>query len=663
MENIMDDKLIVQKEKDLFIKIIGGVMILSIILICRIFLKLDLIKNDIELIVVFIETFGFIFSVLACTSFLISYRRIHNDSVFLISLMYLSLTISAAFQYMNSFNTYYNEFQYYNYDTVTSWMLKSALIIIALLPKNKIKSFIVNNKTKSVICIFFYMLFSSFLCTLFNLYTNENLFAFINLFLMVIYFMATIRFFSTGFKEKEYLYFVISASMFILTIKTIYILLNLNISQMYQLIITSSLGYLVLLIIISGSFIELLLYVHRVKKLNKKLKVFYDLSDNNNHTFLLICSKEGNVIYANKKFKDAHPNLDLDSYSASSEIHNEALKGPFSILRPVSEINKIKNALNECGQWRGVLKVNKDNLYIDCSIQLVNPLDTNGLISVSYMDISDIINKELELEKLKVYNKEQTEFISNISHELRTPIHIFYSTVQLLDKFCMNNVSNFKDVYTKYRKSLHINCKRMLRLVNNVIDISRIETGLLKGAFKYYNLISIIEDVTLSVKNYAQLKSITIHFDTDCEEFISECDCNMIERVVLNLLSNAIKFSEENKNIYVNIFGYDDYIDIHIRDEGRGICKNDIEHIFKRFIQSDKSLTRKSEGSGIGLSIVKSIVDLHEGHISVESNVNIGSTFKIILPQIGNNHDECNIFDFNDYNTELELSDIYEVLV
>ena len=71
----------------------------------------------------------------------------------------------------------------------------------------------------------------------------------------------------------------------------------------------------------------------------------------------------------------------------------------------------------------------------------------------------------------------------------------------------------------------------------------------------------------------------------------------------------------------------------------------------------------KKEGSGIGLSIVKSIIDLHEGHISVESQIGVGSTFKIILPQIGDNADECNIFDINDYNTELELSDIYEVLV
>ncbi|MDU6984448.1 MAG: ATP-binding protein [Terrisporobacter othiniensis] len=659
MDSIMGDKLIVQKEKNLFIKIISGIVILSVILIARIFIKLSLVNNDMELIIVFMETFGLIFSILACTSFVISYKRIKNDSIFIISLMYLTLTISVAFQYMNYFNTFYNKFEDYNYDTITSWVLKSFLIIIALLPENKIKSFITNNKTKSIVFIFCYMLFTSLICSTFGLYNNERLFLFINSFLIIIYFVASIVFFAIGFKENEYLYFVISSSMFILTIKTIYIIMNINISKLYQLIIMSSLGYLVLLIIISGSFIELLLYVNRVKRLNKKLKVFYDLSDNNKHTSLLICDNEGNVVYANEKFK----NHDSPSQFKFDKNYNEVLKAPYRRFRPTSEIDKIKSDLYKYGQWRGVLKSANEDLYIDYSVQLINPMDKNSLISVSYMDISDIINKELELERLKVYNREQTEFISNLSHELRTPIHIFYSTVQLLDKFCIQNESSFANVYKKYTKSLHLNCKRMLRLVNNVIDISKMETGILKGDFQYYNLISIIEDVTLSVKNYAEQKSINIHFDTSCEEFISKCDCNMIERVVLNLLSNAIKFTDENKNIYVNVFGHDDYIDIHIEDEGKGISKNDIEHIFKRFMQCDKSLTRKSEGSGIGLSIVKSIIDLHEGHISVESKIGVGTIFKIILPQIGDNPDECNIFDINDYNTELELSDIYEVLV
>ena len=622
---------------------------------------MKLANNDMELVSLFAEAFGLIFSMMACASFLISYKRKKNDRIFMIFLVYLSLSMSVAFQFLSCFNTYEDGFQYYNYDVISSWSLKLVLIIIALSKSSKIKSIIINNKFKSIFAIFIYILMSTYICEYFNLYTNENFFKFANMCLIIIYFIGNLGFLYLGIKEKEYLYFTISSIMFILTIKTLYVFFNLNISQMYQMIITSSLGYLALLTIISGSFVELVMYISKVKNLNKNLKVFYNLSDNSKHSFLLICNKKVEVLYANDKFKNNYK--EFATKCNYDENNCEILKDPFKILRPNDEINKIKVDLYSSGQWRGVLNIDNDNIYIDCCVQLLDPLDKDSLVSISYIDISDIINKELELERLKVYNQEQTEFISNISHELRTPINIFYSTIQLLDRFYDLNIDNFQDIYEKYRKSLHTNCKRMLRLVNNIIDISKIETGILKGDFEYYNLISIIEDVTSSVKSYAKLKSIDIHFDTNCEEFISKCDSSMIERAILNLLSNAIKFTDENKNIYINIFAHDDFIDIHIRDEGMGISKKDSKNIFERFIQSDKSLNRKNEGSGIGLSIVKSIIELHNGHISVDSQMNIGTTFKIILPKIGEDTEQCSIFNINNYNTELELSDIYEVLI
>jgi signal transduction histidine kinase len=284
-------------------------------------------------------------------------------------------------------------------------------------------------------------------------------------------------------------------------------------------------------------------------------------------------------------------------------------------------------------------------------------------IAVNYMDISDEISIELELEKLKVYDKEKSEFISNISHELRTPLNIFYSTIQLLDKLSIKEDSDFKLIYEKYKKTLHLNCKRMLKLINNVIDISRIDIGLLKANFENYDIVSIVEDVTLSVVNYALLKSINIQFDTNKEEHIIKCDSSMIERMMLNLLSNAIKFSQENKNIYVKVFINDEWVQIDVQDEGMGISKNAQQFIFEKFIQADKSFTRMNEGSGIGLSIVKSIINLHEGDIYVDSEVNEGSTLKILLPDKRLESLDFKVYDINKYNIELELSDIYQILV
>ena len=130
----------------------------------------------------------------------------------------------------------------------------------------------------------------------------------------------------------------------------------------------------------------------------------------------------------------------------------------------------------------------------------------------------------------------------------------------------------------------------------------------------------------------------------------------MIERVMLNLLSNAIKFSKENKSIYVDVLVSDDSVEINVKDEGIGISKQNRKAIFERFVQADKSLTRENEGSGIGLSIVKSIVDLHGGYISVESKVGRGSTFKILLPHKNDNHIDYKIYDIDNYNTESSLT-------
>ena len=276
-------------------------------------------------------------------------------------------------------------------------------------------------------------------------------------------------------------------------------------------------------------------------------------------------------------------------------------------------------SLNQKGDWRGIIKSLGNYMSVDCSIKTIEKSSNKLKYAVTYTDISEILKTELELEKLKVYNKEKTEFMSNISHELRTPINIFYSTIQLLDISLVKTDKDFRKIYEKYKRTLHVNCKRMLRLINNVVDISKIETGILKGKFDYYNLIAIVEDVTLSVVNYAKLKSINIQFDTNEEEFI--------------------------------------------RDEGIGISQKYKNAIFERFVQADKSLTRENEGSGIGLSIVKSIVDLHDGYISVESEIGKGSTFKIILPHRCNKHIDYKIYDTSNYNTELELSDIYEVLI
>lgn len=242
------------------------------------------------------------------------------------------------------------------------------------------------------------------------------------------------------------------------------------------------------------------------------------------------------------------------------------------------------------------------------------------------------------LYEIKEYDRIKTEFFSNISHELRTPINVIFSAIQTYEftqKDCScKNASIDRQKYTKIMKQ---NCYRILRLINNLIDITKIDSGYLDINKVNINIISLIEDITISVVDYMKNKGLSLVFDTDVEEKIIACDPEKIERIFLNLLSNAVKCTPYGGNIMVNIEDHIENICIRVKDSGRGIPKDKLDCIFERFIQVDKSLTRDHEGSGIGLSLVKDLVELHGGTISVKSIDGEGAEFIIYIP--------CNLVD------------------
>jgi two-component system sensor histidine kinase ChiS len=242
-------------------------------------------------------------------------------------------------------------------------------------------------------------------------------------------------------------------------------------------------------------------------------------------------------------------------------------------------------------------------------------------------------NKESskKVEELIEYDKLKTEFFTNLSHELRTPLNVITSTIQLLSS--LDNSRTLGDERIKYYFSImNQNSLRLLRLVNNLIDLTKVDGGYLSLNFKNGNIVYFIEEITQSVAEYINTKGISIIFDTEIEEKIIAYDEEKIERIILNLLSNAVKFTNKKGNIFVNIYDKDDFIEISIKDTGIGIPSDKLDYVFERFAQVDRSLRRRSEGSGIGLSLVKSLVELHGGKISVKSEVDKGTEFIIELP-------------------------------
>ena len=293
-----------------------------------------------------------------------------------------------------------------------------------------------------------------------------------------------------------------------------------------------------------------------------------------------------------------------------------------------------------------------------------------------YLQLQKIKQKAEEnrilLEKEREFNRIRTEFFANLSHELKTPLNIILGSQQLLSLY-LQNLDECDVNSQKIQQNLKIlrqNSNRLLRLINNIIDITIINTGLFGMNLKNRNIVSIIEDITLSVVDYAKNKDIKVIFDTDTEEKITLCDEEKIERIILNLLSNAVKFTPKGGKIKVNIHDDGDRLKITVRDNGIGIPKDKLNIIFDRFTQVDKSFTRSTEGSGIGLYLVKALVEMHNGKVSVESVYGKGSEFIIDLPVKVGECEEC--FDEKeDFNTtlqedklkkaEIEFSDIYNI--
>ncbi len=305
----------------------------------------------------------------------------------------------------------------------------------------------------------------------------------------------------------------------------------------------------------------------------------------------------------------------------------------------------------------------------DCSIleNMNYQLKRNTELLKTQCDNNKVLIKKIEkdkklLTKIQEVDKLRTEFFANISHELRTPLNIILSALQLINPF--NNLTINKEKSYKYLNSVRQNSFRLLRLINNLIDLTKMDAGYFEIHPSNHNIINIIEDITLSVAQYAENKNITLTFDTDIEEKNMAFDPDKIERIMLNLISNSIKFTEPGGNIFINIWDQKDYIIISVKDTGIGIPKNNLGVIFERFRQVHKNPSKNNEGSGIGLSLVKSLVEMHGGQISVKSDLGKGTEFIIKLPVTTKSHDSNSIThsELGEGHTQkinIEFSDIY----
>jgi len=230
-----------------------------------------------------------------------------------------------------------------------------------------------------------------------------------------------------------------------------------------------------------------------------------------------------------------------------------------------------------------------------------------------------------ELKKLEVYRR---EFLGNVSHELKTPLFNIQGYILTLLDGGLDDPSINKEYLERSGK----NIERMISIVEDLEVISRFETGELKLDMINFDIVALSTDVIELLEVKAKKKNIRLSISRENEKpLFVRADKERIRQVLINLLDNSIKYGTENGKTKVSFFDMDQHLLIEVADNGLGVDSKDITRLFERFFRVDKSRSREQGGSGLGLSIVKHIIEAHHQTINVRSTLGLGTTFAFTL--------------------------------
>lgn len=291
-------------------------------------------------------------------------------------------------------------------------------------------------------------------------------------------------------------------------------------------------------------------------------------------------------------------------YVISARLHNERLDHLYDVVKNISR--------------------KKFEHYDD----LNGRKDELDLIVNRSIKASDTVSQELaRLNKIENYRK---EFIGDISHELKTPIFAIQGFIETL----LNGAIHDKNVNELFLKKAMRNVNRLIYLTNDLMEISRLETGELKSSIQDMYLRDVVLDVVESLQYKAQKEDIEIRVKDFDKNLQVKADRNQVKQVLVNLIENGMKYNKPGGHVEIGITQYKkskEKILLYVKDSGIGIDKKDLKRVTERFFRVDKSRSRDKGGTGLGLAIVKHIVEAHGEKLLIESTPEIGSTFSITL--------------------------------
>jgi two-component system cell cycle sensor histidine kinase PleC len=250
-------------------------------------------------------------------------------------------------------------------------------------------------------------------------------------------------------------------------------------------------------------------------------------------------------------------------------------------------------------------------------------------------DVSAQIAAENELmrrkEEAELANRAKTEFLANISHELRTPLNAIIGFSDLMQREMLGPLGN--EQYASYISDIHQSGSHLHDVINDILDLSKIEAGQMELHETQVDVKRAIERCIRVVATRADDSGLTLNTDLpDTLPFIT-ADERKLKQILINLISNAVKFTEAGGSITIEArSGSDEGVIIRVIDTGIGIAKDDIPKVLRAFEQVDSSLSRTHEGTGLGLPLTKSLVELHDGTLELDSEIGVGTTVSVRLP-------------------------------
>ena len=334
-----------------------------------------------------------------------------------------------------------------------------------------------------------------------------------------------------------------------------------------------------------------------------------------------------------KLYKDIEGNTyEIEALDGIMEINANPIKRPVVIenenigeLIILPKINQDMTELDELLNYLlPIINISiHDSLVLRAITDYKNNLETKvGERTTELKAAQDKLSEIIEL---------QNHFFTNISHEFRTPLTLIIGpSKQISDRTNDDKIKEDAEIINR-------NAKKLNRLANQLLDISRIEAGRIKLKTSEQNLVPVVRRIIFSFKSIAEKKRISLNFNSEQECIILYIDEDKIDKILSNIISNALKFTPDGGCVNVSICLIPGAVRIAVSDNGIGISKEHLSKIFDRFYQIDNSLSKEYEGTGIGLSLTKELVEIHKGRVIIESKEGKGSTFTILLP-LGKEH-------------------------